>query len=146
MSISSLAAAREMCRANGWRVSNLELQKLLYITQMLSLGRSQGADPLINSRFQAWDLGPVIPDVYHRAKAFGDNPVPDVFKIADYPTGKPKRLIEEVAESFADYSPYDLVEFTHWPYGAWAKHYMPGIHGIVIPNKDIVDEYRKRTH
>ena len=133
-----------MCEANVWLISNLELQKLLYIAQMVSLGRSDGREPLIDAQFEAWDLGPVIPAVYHRAKAFGDGPVPDVFRIADFPTDQDKSLIEEVTAAFGDYKPYELVEFTHWPSGAWAASYQPGFRGIKIPSAHIVDEYKRR--
>ena len=38
MTISAFAAAREVCQATGWATSNLALQKILYIAQMMHLG------------------------------------------------------------------------------------------------------------
>lgn len=142
--ISSLSAARTMCEARDWDISNLELQKLLYIAQMVAIGRSEGKHPLIADSFQAWDYGPVLPDVYHRAKIFGDKPIRDVFTIADFASGRSKKIIEDVANEFMDYTPAELVSITHWDGGAWAKNYVGGVRGIVIPRADILQEYRDR--
>jgi uncharacterized phage-associated protein len=144
MAISPLSAARTMCEVRDWQISNLELQKLLYIAEMAALGRSNGAEPLVTDVFQAWDYGPVLPSVYHRAKAFGDKHVPDVFHIADLAVGRDRNIIEQVAKNFEGYSAAELVDITHWDRGAWASHYIPGVKGIVIPRADILREYRER--
>ncbi|MGN8398370.1 Panacea domain-containing protein [Helicobacter pylori] len=39
-------------------ITNLKLQKMLYIAQ------AESDSKLIKEDFQAWDYGPVIPDVY----------------------------------------------------------------------------------
>lgn len=143
--ISDLSAARTMCAERGWDISNLELQKLLYIAQMISIGRSKGLRPLIGAPFQAWEYGPVLPNVYHRAKVFGDKAVRDVFTIADFANGEDLQLIKDVSEELLDYSPSELVSLTHWDGGAWAKNYVEGVKGIVIPRRDILQEYRDRT-
>ena len=49
MSVSALSAAKTFCELRDWKISNLELQKLLYIAQMLHLGRY--GTPLISERF-----------------------------------------------------------------------------------------------
>ena len=37
-----------------------------------------------------------------------------------------------------------LVAITHWENGAWAKHYVPGERGNIIPNEDIKQEWEDR--
>ena len=37
-----------------------------------------------------------------------------------------------------------LVAITHWQKGAWAKHYRPEVRHCIIPNSDILKEYRAR--
>ena len=59
-------------------MSNLRLQKVLYIAHMYHLGLCEG-EPLINDGFQAWDYGPVDSELYHHAKGFGADFVHNIF-------------------------------------------------------------------
>jgi uncharacterized phage-associated protein len=143
--ISALSGAKWLCEKSGWRLSNLQLQKLLYIAHMLHLGNNNG-EPLIDGRFEAWNYGPVEKSVYHRAKVFGADPVGNIFydvpDIKNAPTAF--AALEETYEALKSASPAKLVAVTHWEKGAWAKHYIPGARGIVIPNSDIAREYHDR--
>ena len=38
MTVNSLSAARTLCELRDWKLSNLELQKLLYLAEMYNLG------------------------------------------------------------------------------------------------------------
>ena len=64
------AVAKKFCEARSWQISNLTLQKMLYIAQVIYLGTFDSR--LFKAEFEAWDYGPVIPEVYHRFKIFGD--------------------------------------------------------------------------
>ena len=141
MIIPPFSAARTMCEVRGWNLTNLELQKLLYLAEMTIAGRTEGKDSVVSDNFEAWDYGPVLPSVYHRAKAFGDKRVPDVFRIAETYKDVRRKIIEEVSATFEGWSPGELVSLTHRDNGAWAKHYIPGSRGIVIPRNDILAEY-----
>lgn len=133
-----------MCDSSGWDVSPLALQKMLYLAQMQHLGET-GGDPLFYDEFEAWDYGPVIPSLYHDLKMFGRKPVKDVFLGARNLDGtREARDIDYVARSLKGIKPGALVDFTHHKNGAWAKNYMPGVKGRVIPNWDILDEYAWR--
>ncbi|WP_410207286.1 Panacea domain-containing protein [Bradyrhizobium japonicum] len=59
MSIASSSAARHICARGNWGVTNLALQKILYMAQMVHLGRT--GQRLVDAEFQAWDYGPVEP-------------------------------------------------------------------------------------
>lgn len=146
MAIHPLTAAKWVCLARGWSATNLEINKTLYIAQLAFLGRNKGIEPLVSERFEAWDYGPVLPSVYHRAKAFGNGPVQDVFH--SFPATDDSaecQIIRETVTSLQNKSPGELVAITHWEKGAWARHYRPGAKGIVIPNSDIFAEYRERV-
>jgi uncharacterized phage-associated protein len=146
MPVHPLTAAKRVCELRDWGASNLEINKILYLAHMLSLGRTEGARRLVTEHFEAWDYGPVLPSVYHRAKAFGKRPVQDVFRAFPYlRSGHEAEIIEEVMDSVRDKTPAQLVAITHWNKGAWAQHYRPGAQGIVIPDRDILAEYRKRA-
>ena len=55
------------------QMTNLKLNKLLYYAQGAYLART--GKPLFENRIEAWDLGPVVPEVYHKYKVCGKNPI-----------------------------------------------------------------------
>jgi uncharacterized phage-associated protein len=143
MTISTSAAAKAACEMRDWQISNLELQKILYVAHMVHLGRH--GQPLLPETFEAWDYGPVIPSLYHQAKMFGAEPVRDVFYGVKVPDGGAElETIREVVQFLAPMTPGQLVDLTHWGDGAWAKHYRPGVRHIPIPNPDVQNEFRAR--
>jgi uncharacterized phage-associated protein len=140
-----MQAARKVCEHGSWTVTNLGLQKILYIAHMLYMGENNGAR-LIDTTFEAWDYGPVSPQVYQRVKMFGANPIQDVFFGEPRPMdGMRDAHLHNVCTHLSSKKPAELVAITHWKDGAWAKHYRPNTHGIVIPDLDILDEYRRRA-
>ncbi len=143
MAISSLSVAKEICRLSDWGISNLQLQKILYLAHMVYMGQQDG-DPLIDGNFEAWDYGPVNPPVYHQVKAFGKKPVKNVFhSVPDIADQDLSDFLEGAVDSLSKLAPSRLVAITHDEKGAWAKNYFPG-HGAIIPNEDILAEYRMR--
>lgn len=144
MAVRPIDAARRICELGDWGVSNLKLQKILYMAQMVHLGRTQKR--LIDADFEAWDYGPVLPEIYRRAKIFGGDPIVGIFSHAESTRGTEEDgVLVEAAENLMHRSPGDLVSETHWPEGAWARNYRPNVWGIVIPDKDIIDEYKRRV-
>lgn len=140
------SAAKYICDKSGWTVSNLQLQKLLYLSQMIHLGR-HGGKRLFDGSFQAWDYGPVEPKTYHKAKAYGSSPLPDIFYDAlTFSDADPRRkTLDDVCDRFLDFTPGALVDITHWPKGAWAAHYVPKARSIIIPDEAIMAEYHERN-
>ncbi len=143
MAITALAALRRICELKDWSITNLQANKLLYFAHMIALGEAD--KPLVNTRFEAWDLGPVLPDAYHTAKIFGNKPIkPYVFRgrgpILDW-----EHIFNRTLDEVGSLSGAGLVAESHWENGAWAKHYRSGARGIEIPNGDILDEYQLRT-
>lgn len=140
------SVARYICEKSGWTVSNLQLQKLMYLAQMIHMGRTNGTK-LFEGRFQAWNYGPVEPDLYHRVKMFGAGPVKDVFSnaLAFEADDARRPVMDDVCDRFLRYSGGDLVEITHWDEGAWAKHYIPNARNVTIPDEAILEEYQTRN-
>lgn len=143
MTVSVEDAARHLADISGWKLSNLELQKMLYMADMNFVGLGKGR--LLDEDFEAWDFGPVIPSLYHTCKAFGSKRVPDVFwgasDISDTPEAA---IIESAWKNLRGQNPGRLVENTHWSGGAWAKRYIPGAKGIRITSSDMMDEHKNR--
>jgi uncharacterized phage-associated protein len=94
MPLRAMQAARMVCEHGSWRVTNLSLQKILYIAQMLFMGEHNTR--LIDTDFEAWDYGPVSPEVYRKVRIFGANPIQEgIF--------------------FFEAQPNDGLRESHWP-------------------------------
>jgi uncharacterized phage-associated protein len=145
MAVSVLQVARTIGDLSGWTKSNLELQKIAYVAEMIYLGRT--GQPLTNGNFQAWDRGPVNPELYHWAKLYGASPVKqDVFRRVSPLTedSAEYRAVRDAYNAMKGLSPWQMVAATHQKNGAWASCYQPGAKGVVIPKDRIRAEYNVR--
>jgi uncharacterized phage-associated protein len=141
MAMHVLSAAKRLGARSNWSLTNLELQKLIYLAHMFFLGRK--GEPLVSGLFQAWDYGPVHPELYHKAKIFGANPVENIFhSYPDLPEGPEGQIIDEVYAVLGSAGPARLVNATHRQNGAWDRSYRPGVMFRIIPNEDILREYK----
>ncbi|GAB0117473.1 Panacea domain-containing protein [Acidisoma sp. 7E03] len=133
-----------ICETGNWQVTNLQLQKLLYVGQMAFLGME--GERLVDLHFEAWDYGPVAPQVYKQVRMFGKAPIQDVFPDARpfAASSKRREYLADVCRDLLAVPPGELVEITHWERGAWAAHYIPGVRGIKIPDEAIINECRAR--
>jgi uncharacterized phage-associated protein len=137
-------AAKHLCEKSNWTLTNLKLQKLLYLADMNYVGNT--GERLLSEDFEAWDYGPVLPSVYHSCKSFGSKPVPDIFWGVGAISGSVEAQWIDVAwETLKDQTPGQLVDNTHWDRGAWAKKYVPGAKGLKIVTGDMIEEYRNRV-
>lgn len=97
----------------GVTITNLKLQKLLYYAQawyLVNFGTT-----LFEDKIEAWQFGPVVPNVYNEFKNFGRNPI-------ELPEDECTNIIsdencinylDEFCEHFMKYSATDLVSMTH---------------------------------
>lgn len=146
MTVSVLSAAKRLASQSDWTLSNLKLQKIIYLAHMFFLGRTNGT-PLVYGTFEAWNYGPVHPDLYRSVKIFGSDPVKDIFyDVQNLPSGAERDIVDEAYRSLGHVQPGALVNATHRPSGAWAKNYTPGVRHCVIPNEDILQEYKGIPH
>ena len=146
MPINVLQAAKHLCKKSDWKLSNLELQKMIYICHMFYFGQQN--EPLVSGDFEAWDYGPVHPSLYHHLKRYGAKPIDkSAFEaVEDLCESNHKGQIEilnYLLKSFPPGSGPKLVAITHWDNGAWAKHYRPREKNIVLPIADILEEYKE---
>lgn len=145
MSVSILRVAKTLGELSDFQLSNLEMQKISFIAEMLHLGRNNGS-ALIREDFEAWDRGPVVPELYKWAKMFGAKPVKNIFtNVAPLrEDGTRYKAVHDAYEMMRSFSPWKMVNITHQHDGAWAKHYKANRRGIVIPKSDIAAEYNVR--
>lgn len=146
MTISVFDAAKRLCEKSGWSLTNLELQKLIYLAHMFHLG--QHGEPLIKEHFEAWDYGPVQPDLYHHIKVYGSSKVKSMFHLGnDVENNSTEgKILDKVYDQLSSKPTRWLVAVTHWKDGAWAKHYGSGSFGKIIYNEDVSQEYTDREN
>jgi uncharacterized phage-associated protein len=100
-------------------VTNLKLQKILYLAQAYFLAKI--GRPLFADSIEAWEFGPVIPDVYHKFKKYKSNPIiseKDTSKIST----EDKEVLNTIWEAFGGYSAGRLVDITH-AHTPWKEAY-----------------------
>ena len=139
---SGMQAAKKICELSEWSVSNLRLQKILYIAHMMYLGENRV--PLIeDEQFQAWDYGPVLPTLYHQAKKYRNEPIQsDCFDgVQDIAEQSKTEELKRAWDALEDKSTYSLVDFTHLKGGAWQRNYSRVFRPASISDKDILQEF-----
>ena len=144
MTTTAQNAAAFLASQSNWKLSNLQIQKILYIADMNFVG--QNGVRLIDEAFEAWDYGPVVPTLYHAMKVFGAKPVSDIFWSRQDIDGSPEaHMLQKALAALKNKTAGQLVENTHWSGGAWAQNYRPGARGIKISDEDMINEYRARS-
>jgi uncharacterized phage-associated protein len=131
---------------NNKTLTNMQLQKLVYIAHGLHLARNAGK-PLLDKEINAWKHGPVIPSVYHAFKEYGDNAVDSTegARNDDLTVGNTK-AIEESYKIFGGLSGWTLRDVTHKKGSPWYEiWYNEGktTYNAVIPNEVIERHYDK---
>jgi uncharacterized phage-associated protein len=98
----------------------MRLNKLLYFAQGHALERF--GKPLFSASFEAWDYGPVVPEIYHKYKYCGDNPIAvtdDDYNPASLPPEIQEFLID-ISLRYETYSTSALVSMSHKPGSPWS--------------------------
>lgn len=124
----------QRCNETGNTISNLKLQKILYFVQAEFLVSTGGA--CFPEAIEAWDFGPVVPEVYHRYKVYGSANIPymgggKTVKISS----KDQKLMDGIIDECSGYSASSLVEITHQQ-DPWRDAYRPYM-GNVITTQSI---------
>lgn len=95
----------------GDLLTNLKLQKLLYYEQGFHL--AYFGTQLFEENIEAWQYGPVVPDVYNYFKKYGKNviePEECGIQISDK---EECALFDEVYSVYGKYSAFGLMNMTH---------------------------------
>lgn len=111
----------------GYKITNLKLQKLLYFIQAIFLTNKDYQ--CFEERIEAWDYGPVVPDVYKEFKKYGSSSIPTIssysvfneetWKIEEHTVDsnliceEDRILIDGVIDHFSNKTANDLVNLTH---------------------------------
>jgi uncharacterized phage-associated protein len=138
-----MAAAYEAAKyiIKSLPVDNLKLQKLLYYSQAVHLVL-YNKTPLFPEEIEAWDYGPVVPEVYRKYKTHGFDTIP----ISDEPSlllPKEMKSVDMVIASLGEMSGPELINQTHRE-TPWRDAYRPGKPSRTI-SLDSMYEYFKEN-
>ena len=123
------------CSEEGYTVSNLKLQKLLYFVQaefLVATGK-----PCFREKIVAWGFGPVIPEVYRGFCIFGSAHIPVCVASTPVLPQKTTELIDGIVFICLPFSSSQLVEITQHQL-PWAVAYAKG-YGTEITNEAILN-------
>ena len=102
------------------QMTNLKLNKLLYYAQGVFLART--GRPLFDNQIEAWPLGPVVADVYHKFKVCGKNPISsDEDADRSVFTEEEFEALLDVMREYGQYTGSVLVSFTHRSGTPWSN-------------------------
>ena len=133
------------------KISNLALNKLVYITEGFSLAKHR--KDLFAEDIEAWTYGPVIPSLYHEFKFYGSNPIKSFSNVffegskKKYPTINKndkdlQNILDIVWGCYYSKEGGDFIELTHKEGTPWSSVYKKDHKGIIIP-KTIIEIYYK---
>jgi len=103
-------------------VSNLQFQKILYYIQREFLQQGEIAFP---EEIEAWQFGPVVPEVYRQYCGFGALPIRMRYMISI--EADDVKIINLIVEKKRMLNPWDLVSDTHSSGKAWDLIYRNGL-------------------
>jgi len=143
--LSIFDAASYILENSRWTITQLELQKLLYLAQMIHLG--QHGCPILFARFEAWEYGPINQALFDATIKYGTDPL----RSSNIP-GDPKNIVAETHKEVLDYvtdelselTATELVSTTQQEYGAWKKTFNPLYRNLSIPDRLIKEEYEEK--
>lgn len=124
---------------HGELISNLKLQKLLYYVQGYNI--AVFGKPLFENDIQAWQYGPVVPEVYDAFKKFGPNSImlEDGCKVAELSKDE-EELFSEVLQKYGEFSAIGLMNRTHNE-SPWKSVFPSDPQGVI--SKALIGNYFK---
>ncbi len=136
-------AILKIAKAQGKSLTPMQLVKLTYIAHGWSLGL-RGRD-LFANRIEAWQYGPVIPDLYHATKSYGRSPIPlsAVGEVNDVAVSRDDyAFLTDVFNKYGHLDGIALSYLTHRAGTPWTQVYDSRFRSIEIPDQLIAQHYR----
>lgn len=124
------------CNRKNKPVSNLKLQKLMYYA-WIDFYKETG-NALFVDDICAWQLGPVVPEVYYEFCTYAGMPITHEYNICI--SSNDAAILDGIIDKYLNVSASTLVNRTHVQGGAWDRVFKGG-EGIrsVIPFSLIKD-------
>lgn len=123
----------------------LQVIKLTYYCQAWML--AMFGRPMFNQKVQAWQHGPIIPDVYHGVKQYGSNHVLSPIKVPhEIFDDEERHILREVYKVYGKFTGLELSSMTHMKGTPWDQVRKDGplIYNKVIDNDIIQKHYGEK--
>lgn len=124
------------CIDDGHPISNLQLQKILYYIQKDFLSRKNVA--AFSDDIEAWQFGPVVPDVYYYYCGYGAMPISFSRERFDIEPVD-KKAVDAIVESKRSLDPWTMVAEIRNANDAWIQSYKNG-----LSNREVISVVRCR--
>ncbi len=135
----------KLAKQERTRLTNLQLQKLVYIAHGYSLALL--SQPLFRDKVFAWQFGPVVPPLYEELKQYGSGEVKRPLFTETPPIEEESpgwKVIRGVWNSYGKFSGPQLSALTHKPNTPWDEtRGSAGNQKVEIPNQKIAQYYRE---
>jgi uncharacterized phage-associated protein len=133
----------DLARRDGKFLTNMQLQKLVYIAHGYSLAKLR--QPLFYNNIHAFEWGPVIPNLYKTLQKYRAGEVKDYILTNEPPISEDSQEMEIIREVWQDYgelSGFELSALTHRPGTPWSETWRTNQFGV-IPDELIAEYYRQ---
>ena len=153
---SAILAADYITALGLGRFTPIQVLKLAYISHGYTLAIT--GRPLFGDRIEAWEHGPVIPNLYHAVVIHGMAPVPRLYACGTPVGGAPmesrrkeiggvlgpnrRAVIEKTVETYGGYAGFQLSYITHMEGSPWRAAFRPGPGYEEIRDEDLEKYYR----
>jgi uncharacterized phage-associated protein len=125
-------------------ITPLQLMKLVYLAHGWMLGVH--GRHLIRESIEAWQYGPVIPELYHKIKKFRALPV--IYPIEETDLNfenDEKEFLDKVYRTYIDWTGMKLSALTHMKGSPWDITWGKKDSDSIIPNDIIRDYYQEKS-
>jgi uncharacterized phage-associated protein len=136
----------ELARRDGKTLTNMKLQKLVYIAQGYSLAML--GEPLFLNNVHAFQWGPVIPKLYDVIKHYGSNPITNLIPVFGDPvididdlSSPAVAIIRGVWQQYGNLTAAQLSTITHKQETPWSNTWSKSQYSV-IPNDEIKNHYQ----
>ena len=112
----------DKCIKDDAPITNLQLQRILYFVQKDFLKRGYQA---FSDDIEAWEFGPVVPNVYFYFCRFGAMPI-SISRDTVLNLTSDKNIIDKIVETKRSLAPWEAAKEAHKITGAWSKVFNNG--------------------
>lgn len=126
------------CIDLGRPVSNLQLQKILYYVQGEYMKKNDG-EPLFSDEIEAWQYGPVVPDVYYNFNNYSSSEIDEYQFQTDSLNNHEISIIDPVIRDKSKIGAWQLVQDTHSE-SPWVNSYG---RSNIIAREELYDFFRR---
>lgn len=127
----------DKCIKDNTPITNLQLQRILYFVQKDFLKRGSQA---FSDDIEAWEFGPVVPNVYFDFCGFGAMPILFISRDTVLNLSTDKNIIDNIVENKRSLTPWEIAKETSKITGAWSKVYDNGKGSQRIIPVDLIKE------